>query len=57
MSLEKRVLNVIHYLIDTFVYHGFIRFPAGSHKLCTLVLDCIELLLQPVDLLLESLQK
>lgn len=49
------VLNVFYYLIDTFLYHRFIRLPAGGHELCTLVSNHIKLFLQPVDLLLKSL--
>lgn len=53
----KMILNAIYYLINTFLYHRFIRFPTGSHELCALVLNHIELFLQPVNLLLKSLKE
>lgn len=56
-AFVKMVWNVIHYLIKTLLYHRFIRFPAGCHKLCTLVLNHFKLFLQPIDLLLEPLEE
>lgn len=50
-------LTAIYYLINTLLYHRFIRFPTGGHELCSLVLNHIELFLQPVNLLLKSLQE
>lgn len=47
----------IYYLINALLYHRFIRFPAGSHKLCSLVLNHIKLFLQSINLLLKSLQE
>lgn len=53
----KMVLNAIYYLINAFLYHRFIRFPTGRHKLCALVSNHIELFLQPFNLLLKSLME
>lgn len=44
------------YLVDALLDDGFVGFAARRHELCALVLNSIELLLQPIDLLFESLQ-
>lgn len=49
------ISNVISYLINAFLYHRFIRFSTGSHKLFSLVSNYIKLLLKPVNLLLKTL--
>lgn len=53
----KMAMAAINYLINTLLYHRFIRFPTGSHELCSLVLNHIELFLQPINLLFKSLQE
>lgn len=49
------LFSEVYYFIQALLYHRFIRFPAGSHELCTLVSNPIEFLLQPINLLLKSL--
>lgn len=44
------------YLVDTLLDDGFVGFAACRHQLCALILNSIELLLQPINLLFESLQ-
>lgn len=53
--LINMLLRVITYLVETFLYHGLIRFSTGCHELCTLILNCLQFLLQSINFLLKSL--
>lgn len=55
--LVKMALYAMYYLINTFLYHRFVRFSTGSHELCALVLNNFEFLLQPINLLLKTLEE
>lgn len=56
LQLRSKRTEKTGYLIDTLLDEGFIGFAACSHELCALVLNGIELLLQPINLLFKSLQ-
>lgn len=45
------------YLVQTFLYHRFVRFPAGGDELGPLVPHHIQVLLEPIDVILEALQR
>lgn len=55
-ATEKQKTERTGYLVDTLLDEGFVRFAACRHELCALVLNSIELLLQPINLLFKSLQ-